>query len=190
MIWKTNHISCQFQFGKCKTKIDGPLFHSRSPSIQRLPFDWKNPFGYLIATIFLFVSLFGQFLGIIATVCLSAGFSWLLISFAESITNDVKNLKCKRTRTRNAKFVEMQKQLINIIVDLSNMKQFSWDKIKRFEEKSNFLFFFFQFCWFIQWNFRVWHYKFVSMDHFYHMQLFANLGFGISWVDVFFGSFS
>lgn len=107
---------------KCLHENFSPfIFHARSSLFRRLPFDWKTPLGYSLANIFLSVSLFGQFLGTIATVCLSAGFSWLLISFAESITNDVKNLKCKRTRNR--KLVEMQKMLRNIIVDLSDMKQ-------------------------------------------------------------------
>ena len=90
----------------------------------RLPFNWKTPIGYLIALIFIDVAVFGAFLGIMATVALSASFSCLLISFAESIENDVNSLNAMSAKC-GENIVQMKKLFKNIIEDLSDMKQLS-----------------------------------------------------------------
>lgn len=92
----------------------------------RLPYDWKTPFGYLVTVVvFLSASTFGGFLGVTATVCLSIGFSWLLIAFADSIVNDVIKLNAT-----NGKYAEMKKLLKSIVEDLSDMKQLSSHMMK------------------------------------------------------------
>lgn len=130
MIWETNRISFQLQCGRHKIQkllllTRNCCYLSHALSIDsRLPFSTKAPCGYLIAITFLYVSAFGNFLGIIATICLSVGFSWLLISFAESITNDVNILNAMNGRCVE-NHVEMKKFFKIIIEDFSDMKQLS-----------------------------------------------------------------
>lgn len=68
---------------------------------QRWPFDWKTPFGFLIAFTVQFVADICIQIWLIPTAGLFIGVCWLSIAFAGDIASDVRLLNVGKTANHN-----------------------------------------------------------------------------------------
>lgn len=84
----------------------------------RLPFNWKTPIGYFIASIFFAGAIFCLLFGIIPVVCLFIGSCWLFICFAKDMTNELSNLnaiaRAKNQRELEERFAKVIKMHVNV----------------------------------------------------------------------------
>lgn len=55
----------------------------------RLPFNWKTPFGFLIAILDQAVAAYFTLLSTASSLCILVGMSWFFIAFIEDIANDL-----------------------------------------------------------------------------------------------------
>lgn len=89
----------------------------------RLPFNWRAPFGFFIATIGVHAALFTVLLSFNTTISFFLGACCLFIAFVEDITNDliVLNIGGMSNRSRN----KMRQRFLKIIKLHSSVKQLS-----------------------------------------------------------------
>lgn len=90
-------------------------------SIFRFPFNWKTPFGYLVAYILNCCATFCVIYGHYMVFCFLIGSSWLTITCVKDITNDLNNLTVKRLTHESQQ--QLKRSLINIIQFHSDAKQ-------------------------------------------------------------------
>lgn len=98
-----------------------------SLQIFRLPFNWKTPFGYVIAVIFISAACFATLYVLTLTLSFYASSCWLFIFYVKDISNDVSFLavggqsnRCHRKmKERFCKIV----QLNSIVKQLSEIKK-------------------------------------------------------------------
>lgn len=97
------------------------------PPFFSLPFNWKTPFGFIIASSSLTAAGFALFLSITPTTCFFFGSCWIFIVFVEGITNDlaILNIGGMSQRSRD----KMRKLFLKIIHHHSVVKQFSVENI-------------------------------------------------------------
>lgn len=90
---------------------------------NRLPFNWKTPFGYMIATIFFLAATCAVLYALTLTLSFYAGACYFFISFSKDISNDVPLLivggKSKRSHQK------MKARFCKIIQLNSTVKQLS-----------------------------------------------------------------
>ena len=89
-----------------------------------MPFNWKTPFGFIIATLFQYYNIRSGAVFMFNIMCFLVGSSVLLKSFIEDITNDLCLLNVDGMHSneivQNTKIV-----LRNIVQDISLVKQLS-----------------------------------------------------------------
>lgn len=96
---------------------------SLSPS-SRLPFNWKTPFGYVIAMIiFAEVTFYILCCGVIG-VCLLFGSCWLIQSIVQDIAHDMNALDVPKKKWQQNR-MEMRIMFNNLIDDFSHAKELS-----------------------------------------------------------------
>lgn len=97
-------------------------FHSR------FPFNWKTPFGYMVALLLATWLVFSlSFCGALANFFF-AGLCWLLAAFIRDVNNDFAHfIVRKETNRRNSKQTKIK--LCKIIRELSRVKQLSMDSV-------------------------------------------------------------
>lgn len=91
----------------------------------RLPFDWRTPFGYLVAIAFEFVSIFGIFSNAAPSACFAIGASIWMNAFLTGIAQNVNDLNAMNYNPKHKNFKEMKKRFSDIIQDFSDVKEFS-----------------------------------------------------------------
>lgn len=117
--------------------------NSDSAYSNRLPFDWRTPFGYLVATIFIAIVACALFYVLTLTLSFYWASCTLFIAFADDISNDVSFLvvggQSKHSHRR------IKERFCKIIQQYSMAKQLSvnWNP---FGEHFWFSFVFFWFC--------------------------------------------
>lgn len=89
----------------------------------RLPFNWKTPFGYLIALLFETVAMFGVNLGSVPIGCFLLGTCWLVMAFVDDIINDISILNGYGKSMRDAWKVKPQFHFI--VQNIADAKQLS-----------------------------------------------------------------
>lgn len=93
---------------------------------RRLPFNWRTPLGYLMATTFEFVSLFGIVPNIAPSACFAIGASVWVNSFVNDIAQDVNDMNAMHNHLKQQRdFNAMNRRFIAIIQDFSDAKEFS-----------------------------------------------------------------
>lgn len=90
----------------------------------RLPFNWRTPFGYLIALCIECMAVFSIILTTIPLVCFFIGSCWLCIAFAKDITNDL-SLWNLGGLTSNQSHLKCKMKLCRIVEIHSDVKQLS-----------------------------------------------------------------
>lgn len=108
-------------FNKINTKSD--VDDQNDFLFCRLPFDWKTPFGYVLASVFFAGAIYCLLFGIIPVVCLFVGSCWLFISFAKDMTNEISKLNAS-AKTKN--YRELKKRfpkLIQMHVDVKKLSE-------------------------------------------------------------------
>lgn len=93
---------------------------------QRVPFNWKTPFGYLMVLAFYIIGNFCTTLSSLSTICLLIGSCWLFNAFARDVTNDLALLKVNHFKHRHGR--EFYKRFCNIVHRYSDLKKLSGDK--------------------------------------------------------------
>lgn len=91
--------------------------------IHRIPLTWKPPFGYLMMWFVESASLFCVFLPALPLMCLSIGFSWLILAVLNEITIHLSDLKINRVATLKRRKRELKMHLYKIIHLHSHLKQ-------------------------------------------------------------------
>lgn len=99
-------------------------YESSLPLIElRYPFDWRTPFGYLVASLAQFVgtltveSIYIQFLNIVFGSC------WLFIFVAEDIIQDVDAFNTSIKAISNESHTELTKRFCDLLRIYSDAKQ-------------------------------------------------------------------
>lgn len=91
----------------------------------RLPFDWKNPIGYLLALIYISTTLFFALSCVDSVLCLAIGSSWIASELVDGITDDVRVMNgLKRKTTVNRQ--QLNKLFCFVLEDFSNVKELSF----------------------------------------------------------------
>lgn len=83
--------------------------------VLRLPFDWKNPFGYLVA---ISMESVGVYYILYSTSCvmgLSVGLSYILISFVKDIKEDLLQFEGDASMKEKEKAKLLPKKLIEFL---------------------------------------------------------------------------
>lgn len=128
--WVKNRLYCQFQ--SCKfSKLN--QFHSKFYFISllfRLPFDWKTPFGYLIALLAEFATVHSSSFLFSPVASFFIGSAWLLICFIQDITSDLADLNVITTSIQS--LTEMKKRLCYIVGFYSDKKQLNANPMNLF----------------------------------------------------------
>lgn len=99
-------------------------FHSFSKHFtKRFPYDWKNPFGYLVTVVAQFLLLIYpcQYLGCFTV--LAFGAFMFSVAFVKILKNELRSVNKMATRKKLRK--RMYKQLSHFIWSHSNAKQLS-----------------------------------------------------------------
>lgn len=91
--------------------------------LTRLPFNWKTPFGYLIATIIISLASLCMLSSAVPTVCIFCGLCWILMEIVKDMTNDLINLKARKRFDPNYK--QLNRHFFNMVHDFSDAKQLS-----------------------------------------------------------------
>lgn len=100
------------------------------------PFNWKNPFGYLVACALQYILIRYLFIFVVFCVYFEIGFYFLLVSIADDIKRCIKSLnqnaKSKRKR------LKLSKEFGDFIQFHSHTKQLSkiWSKLVILKQKS------------------------------------------------------
>lgn len=94
-------------------------------TFERLPFDWQTPFGYSLATSFVFASFFCLAANIASTACFVIGIYWWIKFFIAEIIQNLKNLNKLESEEDPNNFEGMKKLFCLIIQDFSEMKELS-----------------------------------------------------------------
>lgn len=89
----------------------------------RLPFNWKTPFGFFIASSSLTAAFFALFLCITPTMVFFSASCWVFITFVEDVTNDLAILNIGGMAQRSCD--KMRKRFLKIIHLHSVVKQLS-----------------------------------------------------------------
>lgn len=95
---------------------------------SRLPFDWKTPFGYFLASIFFAGAIYCLLFGIIPVVCLFVGSCWLFISFAKDMTNEISKLNAS---AKAKDYCELKRRFSKLIEMHVDVKKFSESFVRR-----------------------------------------------------------
>lgn len=87
----------------------------------RLPFNWKTPFGYLIALMMQAVASYFTLLSTASTLCLLVGLCLLFIAFVEDLANDLNALSI--TEIPNKKHEKLMEDFHNSMQHYSQVKE-------------------------------------------------------------------
>lgn len=87
---------------------------------DRLPFDWKNPYGYVIIFIMDYITAFYVMSIMVCQTSLIIGSYWLLISLAKDLSRDL--YKINATKMNRLQF---KREIINFIQYQSDAKRLS-----------------------------------------------------------------
>lgn len=87
-----------------------------------MPFNWRMPFGYLIAFTFVYVSAFVTFYAIVPTFCFAIGTCMLTNAFLKDTVNDVNTLNVL-TKAKDRKRIEMKQLFFEIVQNFSDLKE-------------------------------------------------------------------
>lgn len=96
-------------------------FYSR---FVRAPFDWKTPFGYLIASIGVVISVFDVVSVFVPLLCFAVSSILTAMFLTDDIVNNLTIFN-NFTKKSTEHLEETKQQLCNIIQDFSQTKQFS-----------------------------------------------------------------
>lgn len=94
------------------------------PRFVRVPFDWKTPFGYLIVSIGVAVSMFVILSVFVPLLCFTIGSTLTAIFLTDDIVNNLIIFN-NFTKKSTEHLEETKQHLCNIIQDFSQTKQFS-----------------------------------------------------------------
>lgn len=89
----------------------------------RLPFDWKTPSGYLLASIFFAGAIFCLLFGFIPLPCLFVGSCWLFICFATDMKNELKKLNVSAKNKNYRELTQRFSKLIEMHVDVKQLSE-------------------------------------------------------------------
>lgn len=92
--------------------------------LRSLPFDWKTPCGYLMASIFILTAAAVTLLFVVPISCFVIGFAWIAIAFVKQGISNVHNLN-EITRNSNANHFLLLHSFGNIVQDFSDIKELS-----------------------------------------------------------------
>lgn len=107
-------------------------FHLPGPMM--FPFDWHTPFGYFVAAFVQTVSALCTNTLLTWIACPALGFSWLITSLMENITNDLAHLKVgKLSDPKNRR--KLRQHFCRVVKLHSDVKQLS--KINLMGDKDN-----------------------------------------------------
>lgn len=93
---------------------------------KRLPFDWRTPFGYLIALFIECMAVFSIIQTTIPLTCFFIGSCWILAAFAKDITSDLSGWNVGRLLGQRPAIDKMR--LCHIVQIHSDTKQLSVEK--------------------------------------------------------------
>lgn len=113
---------CQFLFHLFQITWQTCSFLSQI-FFNRLPFNWRTPFGYLIAQLSIAISYISILACLILTLCFYVSSCWLFATFAKDITNDLDLLNAFGASDRSHS--KLQEHLSNIIQSHIDVKQLS-----------------------------------------------------------------
>lgn len=111
-VWYDWNSSCSFE-----SKL------SNFNSIERLPFDWKTPKGYVISFIFQFILTINLLYSVLCLTILAIGTCLILISLAKDIQCYLNLIKMNARDKRNRR--KISKKFTHFIRFHSNSKQLS-----------------------------------------------------------------
>lgn len=127
-----------FQFRKFKLE-DRHYLHSKIVSfetflcffVQRLPFNWRTPLGYMIGFLGQLGAFFGFLICCCPPICLYVGFSWLSMSFVRDIEEELNQLnKSNKFRESHKEFQQRIKQIIEFHSEAKQLSR-NCDTIKQ-----------------------------------------------------------
>lgn len=115
---------------------DGKIDFSTCPFVSRLPFNWKTPFGYLIAFSLEIASAYTMLFIALTALCLVVGSCWIFIGIVDDITNDLDRLNCNDETDHSEQCMKIRffstvqlysdaKQLSSGVIKLQTMAIFS-----------------------------------------------------------------
>lgn len=121
----SNHVRTTVEFfwfnvqrTKCASLF---LFH-----FWRIPFDWRTPFGYLVAITFEFISFFGVISTVSPSVCFAIGsYMWAKHIFVTEIIQNINNLNEMNINSSKRDIRAMRKLFSDIVQDFSDIKELS-----------------------------------------------------------------
>lgn len=92
-----------------------------------IPFSWQSPVGYFFMLVFSAIDCFCSTTACTATICLFIGSSYVLITLAEDLTNDLDGLNYIDSSSPSKR--QISKQYIDIVRLYTNLKELSDDFI-------------------------------------------------------------
>lgn len=95
-----------------------------SLKFQRLPFEWTNPIGYLLAILIQFIMLFFLNVYLACFLMLAFGYFLFALSIAKDMINELHSIN-KRTKMKKPK-AQILKQLNDLISMHADVKGLSW----------------------------------------------------------------
>lgn len=93
-----------------------------------LPFDWKNPFGYVMALVFVGVTAYCVFFSAVPTLGIAIGSSILANSAIDVAASDVNKLN-EMTNQGKRNHSDMLKHFCSIVEDISDIRELSRNTI-------------------------------------------------------------
>lgn len=106
-----------------------------------IPFSWQSPWGYLFMLVLSAIDCFCSTTACTATICLFIGSSYVLITIAEDITNNLDHLNCIDSTNPNER--QIHKQYTDVVRLYANLKELS-DKLIANKGKSLTIYFMFR----------------------------------------------
>lgn len=88
-----------------------------------IPFSWESPYGYFLLLIFSAIDCFCSTTACTATICLFIGSSYVLITVAEDITNDLDHLNSIDSTNPNER--QINKKFTDIVRLYASLEELS-----------------------------------------------------------------
>lgn len=107
-----------YEFTRFKSNDERSIF-------DRLPFNWKTPFGYLTLFLLTFFPLYSMTLCLIPIVCFASGSYYLISSFIRDITENDFPVLSENISSGN--HMETTKQFCRFMQNFSEIKQLSYE---------------------------------------------------------------
>lgn len=116
--WKKKN-RCSISFISILKKLYFELF-----KCNRFPFDWKNPFGFMMANILQYVGTLATFIALGACLCFGIGTFILLLAIADDVKCEISSInQIHQTKSNRLLMFERFAKLINFHTDVKKLDE-------------------------------------------------------------------